>query len=262
MHEKVMTMKKLLSLMLAAAVIFSSAGCRKESDDTGSVELVFRALWDGVPLVMNQPVDYPGGLQLRFAEMDFYLSNARLEKAAGDSLPLQDLALVLFTERNVDAVAAGEGIVYRLEDLPAGNYRGVTLGIGLDQVLNATRPQDYPSSHPLGVAANRYWTPWTSYIFSKLQGLADTNADGVFDLPFAYHAGGAGLYREVRVDRDLSIRGGQTLRLEFDLEVKELLRLENGGYWDIVAQSSAHNPDNPAMLVIMNNYARALKLRE
>lgn len=257
-----MTMNRGIMLVIAAAMLLFSAGCRKDEPSTGSVELVFRAQWDGVPLMMNQPVDYPGGLQLRFAEMDFYLSNARLERDGGDALPLQDLALVLFTDANIDPSSAAQGITYRINDLPAGTYRGVTLGIGLDEILNATRPQDYPSTHPLGVAANRYWTPWTSYIFSKLQGLADTNADGVFELPFAYHAGGAGLYREVRTDRDLTIRGGKTLRLEFDLEVKELLRLENGGYWDIVAQSSAHNPDNPAMLVIMNNYVRALKLRE
>jgi hypothetical protein len=254
-------MKKYLVLALALAVLAGASSCGKDPETTGTVELVFRALWDGQPLVMNQEVAYPGGLALRFAEMDFYLSNARLLTNGADAQPLRDLDLVLFTNANLDPASAAGGIAIRVEDIPAGTYPGLTLGIGLDPTRNATRPQDYPSTHPLGVAANRYWEAWGSYIFSKLQGLADTDGDGVFERPFAYHAGGNNLYRELNFNRNITVKGGETLRLEFDLEVKELLRLDNGGYWDIVAQSSAHNPDNPAMLVIMNNYAQSLYLR-
>lgn len=258
-------MKKGLFWAVAMLLLAGLSACekKKDMDGPGTVDIVFRALWEGQPLVMNAPVDYEGAMDLKFAEMDFLLSNARLVATDGTEVPLSDgVALVHFTSVNTDAAAAEQGITFRFEDIPSGDYTGLILGIGLDAATNATTPQDYPSLHPLGVAGNRYWDAWDSYIFSKLQGLSDPQGDGVYELPFAYHAGGTPLYREVTLPLAMEVEKGATKRLTADLQVKALLKLEGGGYWDIVAQSSAHNPDNPAMLVIMNNYASALSIHD
>lgn len=258
-------MLRFIPLLLSGAVLLSVAGCKKDNDkpndQTGKLEIVFRALWDGQPLVLNSPQPYPGDLSLRFAEVDYFLTNVHLENTAGDLHTLFELALVDFQISNTTANGADAGLILSLENIPSGTYPAMHLGIGLDSTLNTTRPADYPSGHPMGVEANRYWDAWSSYIFSKLQGLADTTGDGVPDKPFAYHVGGNSLYRPLTFAGPITISSGGTTRLVFDLEVKELFATGAGTYWDIDGSPTAHNEGSPAMLVIMNNYQSALSMR-
>lgn len=243
-------------------VVVTGFQCQKDNiDGPGEVEMVFRAYWEGQPVVMNTAVAYPGDVSLRFAELDFLLSNARLLAADGTSYPVGAVHLINFTESARDAAGAEQGFRLTVKDVPAGQYVGLVLGIGLDAATNATRPQDYPSLYPLGVAGNRYWEAWSSYIFSKLQGLADMDQSGVYNKPFAYHAGGTPLYRELTFMQPVRIFAGDRTVLAWDLDVKRLFATGTDSWWDVRMVSSAHSPDHPAMLVIMDNYADALQLR-
>jgi hypothetical protein len=259
-------MLRLLSLFLLSSLLLTFGACKKDEDkpkdQVGNIQLVFRALWDGQPLVLNTPLAYAGDVSLRFAEVDYYLTNVRLNADGGEHQSLFDLTLVDFQISNTNAGGAHAGLLLSVTDIPTGTYPSIQLGIGLDSVLNATRPADYPAGHPMSVDANRYWDAWSSYIFSKLQGLADTNGDGIPDRPFAYHAGGNSLYRSLQFAGPIQVRSGETTRLIFDLEVKSLFSTGVDTYWDIAASSSAHNEGHPAMLVIMNNYQQALSMRQ
>lgn len=256
-------------LVLALGLVFN--GCKKEEQPVPKdvepipsiLELNFRALWDSEPMVMNTTYDYPGNLPLRFGELDYIISNMRLVKADGSTLPLADVAFINFSNENSTLQLASEGITLKWEDLDAGeSYTGIILGIGLDSLTNTTKPQDYPTGHPLSISANRYWEGWSSYIYSKWQGLADFDGDGVFTNTYAYHAGGQQLYREILFPLTFTTAEGKTNRYRFDLEAKELMHTGNGTYWDIRQFPSAHNPNNPAMLVMMDNFATALTMSD
>lgn len=236
-------------------------GCKKDPSGPPTLELNFRALWDGEPLVMNTTYDYPGGLPLKFGELDYIVSNMRLVRADGSELPLMDVTFINFSNQNATTQMALDGINLQFKDLDPGiNYIGIILGIGLDSLTNTTKPQDYPTGHPLSISANRYWEGWSSFIYSKWQGLADFDGDGTFTNTYAYHAGGQQLYREILFPLNFITGVGKTHRYRFDLEAKELMNTGNGTYWDIRQFPTAHNPNNPAMLVIMDNFATALTM--
>lgn len=259
-------MRKISSSLFWGLLLLTSmfvSGCQKENsgDNKGTVELVCRATWQGEPIVIGSAVDYPQGFSLKFYVLDYLMSNLRLEKGNGQPQDLADVRMVSFTDRNETAAAAAEGVIFRFEDVPESNYDRLAVGIGLDPVLNATKPQNYPSGHPLAIGANRYWDAWGSYIFTKVQGLADDEKPGLFNHPFSYHSGGSELYREVVFDKVISVRDGQVTRLELALDVKQLFQKADGSYWDISGSSQAHEPLMPALVMISDNYAKALTLK-
>ncbi len=253
-----MTMNKLIIFLI---LLITALGCKKENQDTtGTLELSCRAYWDGTPIVIGDALTYPPDLALKFYELDYIMSNLRFTNSAGEVVQLKDIALVSFTENNTNQADAIAGQVFQFTALPTGSYDQLTLGIGVDSVRNATLPQDYPTGHPLSIGANRHWTPWNSFIFSKLQGLADITQSGSFVHPFSYHSGGTELYREVSFNKAIQIAPEKTTKLVLDLDVRKLLQQADGTWWDIKNQSGAHTPHHPAMLMIMNNYANALTL--
>jgi hypothetical protein len=253
-----MIMNKVIFLMVLSVL---AIGCEKEDQNTpGTLEVVCRANWDGVPLVIGSACAYPPDLALKFYELDYILSNLRFRNSGGEVVHLKDIALVSFTENNTNEADAMAGQVFQFDALPTGSYDQLTLGIGVDSIRNATLPQDYPTGHPLSISANRHWTPWNSFIFSKLQGLADISQSGSFVHPFSYHSGGTALYREISFTNVIQIEAGKTTKIVLDLDVRKLLQQPDGSWWDIENQSGAHTPHHPAMLMIMDNYANALTL--
>lgn len=257
---------RLIYYTIAASLIIGfvsfSSGCRKEeSKGDGRVELVCRATWEGEPIVIGASLEYPQGFALKFYVLDYLMSNARLEAASGNMHALTDVQLVSFTESNETSASAEEGIRFLFDQVPADAYRKLTIGIGLDAEKNATKPQSYPSGHPLSIGANRYWDAWGSYIFSKVQGLADDEKPGVFNHPFSYHSGGTELYREVVFDKAIMVQEGQVTRLELELDVKKLFLKSDGTFWDVSGSSQAHEPLKPALVMIADNYANALMLK-
>lgn len=251
------------AFFLLAGILLFSPGCKKEPQETGNgtIELVCRAHWAGEPIVIGSAVDYPQGFSLKFYVLDYLLSNVMVEDAQGNSHELTDVEMVSFTENNDDLSSAEAGVIFRFEDVPAEMYDRLALGIGVDPEKNATKPQTYPSGHPLSIGANRYWDAWGSYIFSKTQGLADDAKPGLFNHPFSYHTGGTELYREISFDRVIAVKEGQVTRIELDLDVKKLFLKSDGSYWDISGSSQAHEPAKPALVMIADNYGQALTLK-
>ncbi len=248
-------------VILLSVLFVLFLGCDKEElDRNGTLELVCRAHWDGTPIVIGEPLAYPLDMALKFYELDYIMSNVRFTNSEGVVVQLKDIALVSFTENSTTPAGATAGQSFTFVDLPSGSYNQFAVGIGVDSVRNATKPQDYTAGHPLSIGANRHWTPWNSFIFSKLQGLADVTQIGSFVHPFSYHSGGTALYREVTFNKDIRIEGGKKTKLVLDLDVRKLLQKADGTWWDIESLSGAHTPDHPAMLMIMNNYASALTL--
>lgn len=258
---------KSLWILFAALATFMFASCEKKDDgpETGSLELTCKATFGAEDLLIGKAYAYPlNNSALKFYLVDYLMANVRLINSNGEAVQLNDVDIVDFSTVNTDPAQAAAGITFRFDSIPNGEYGSLIVGIGVDTLLNRTKPQDYPSNHPLSIGANRYWDAWSSFIFTKTQGLADANGNGVFSLPFSYHTGGDGLYREVTFQKTTRIEGGKTAALRMDLDVKALLQQQDGTYWDIATKPNAHASDVPAelaaMLLIMDNYQHALRL--
>ncbi len=246
-----------------ALVLFTGSSCEKKDDGpiNGSIELTCKATFDGEDLIIGKAYPYPVNFSaLKFYLVDYLLSNVRLVNSQGVAVSLNEVDIVDFSTTNTDAAKAAAGITFRFDGIPNGDYQAFVVGIGVDTIINRTKPQDYPSGHPLSIGANRYWDAWDSFIFTKTQGLADVNGNGVFSLPFSYHTGGDGLYREITFQYTTQIKGGQVTPLRLELDVRELLHQSDGNFWNIEAEPNAHSPGEPAMLLIMDNYEHAFSM--
>ena len=133
------------------------------------------------------------------------------------------------------------------------------MGIGVIDTLNATAPTDYPSSHPLSKTSH-YWTPWSSYIHSKLEGNIDTLGNG-FDLSFLYHTGTDELYRTIDMSVDININDKKNEIVEIDIDHLALLKDSQGNVFNIKAKPKNHKPDDIGIIgQIMDNFSEAMKM--
>lgn len=232
-------------------------------DPEGDVKLTFKANFKNEPLLMyDDTYDYEAGMKLRFQLFQFYISHLKLITEMEDTLSggeeLLDIALVSFKDVN-NMPAAEEGIVFQVEDVPAGKYKGIKLGVGVSDDFNATQPGDYPAGHPL---SDNYWTAATGYIFSKIEGNADINGDGDFSEKLTFHTGASELYREKVFIEDFEVKQGEPLELNFNIDLNNVLVKNAGEFLDFRQVTQDHTNDMEVAGFIADNLGNALSLEQ
>nr|MBP7184810.1 hypothetical protein [Saprospiraceae bacterium] len=109
---------------------------------------------------------------------------------------------------------------------------------------------------------SHYWEAWNSYIFSKLEGNADLDNDGIYESSFTYHTGRDDMYRTLNFTKDLSIVSDSDTKVGFNLDVKKLLVNANNEALDIVLHPDSHTPSQiGTATIIMDNYQNAISLQ-
>jgi len=257
-------MKNIISLILIAGLLMT-ASCGKETAppiDTASIQLSFRATYDGEPLVLQKEYEYQGSI-VRFSRINFYLANLVVANDDGET-ELSEIQFIDLSSTHNTLPDAEKGTVRNFSRIPVGTYNLLRLGAGVPADLNKTIPSDYSTSHPLGVDnSSEYWEAWNSYIFAKIEGQFDQDESGDFDgndISFAYHTGTDRVYEEdIEFDNALNLNAGETTNLAFELDVKTLLSFPRGDPFDL----KPHDPNNQLgdMILIMENFRRALQLK-
>jgi hypothetical protein len=247
-----MMMNRVITVALAAIVIFGSAACGK--DKTGSVTVVFKGTYGDDPLVMFDKYAYAFGEEIQFTKSDFYVSNVVLGKPSGLAEVLIDVELVdLSFTSEADAMAGAE---FTIDNVPALSYNRFDFAIGLDPEMNASVPADWPASHPL--SEPRYWDAWSSYIFAKMEGNLDTLNTGNADLGWLYHTGTDKLYISLSTNSQFNVTDGGNTRITFTLDHKSLFGV-GAGPVDIKNNPINHNPtDSIEITKIVENYTKSI----
>ena len=235
-------MKNLTLLVgLAAAFLTLASSCDKEEPaivQTAAVDLQFTASFEGAPLVMFQPYDYRNNQKVYFTRFSFYLSDLSLKSEAGGLSKVTDIKYIDFSAYK-DAAAAASGYTYQINGVPVGKYSGAEMAIGVPADLNRTTPAAYAATHPLA-ETSEYWSGWKSYIFFKVEGVADLDGDGTFEQPIVYHGGTDDLLKTVQVSGDYDINEGLYNLVHFDFDLKKLL-ISSTEYVDIEKYPSDHD---------------------
>jgi len=241
-----------------------AASCGKETAppvDTATIQLSFRATYNGAPLVLNQEYEYQGSI-VRFSKINFYLANLVAANDDGET-ELSEIQFINLTQTHNTAPDAETGTVMSFSNVPVGTYSKLKFGVGVPADLNKTNPSDYSTTHPLGADnSGEYWEAWDSYIFAKIEGQYDVNGNGFDgdDISFAYHIGGrSDLYKAIELDNNLILRAGEMTDLIFELDVAQLFKQNQGDPFELTAHDPARQV--PEMFVIMGNFPRALQLK-
>lgn len=257
-------MKK-TTVLASLAFLFVLASCSKEDEPAptpaagGSLEFQFQAQYGGEPLVLYEALDHPGGAQLLFSDLSFYISDLSLIRQDGSEFLLQEIDRIRLSDAHLDPATAPAGTPYQIDGIPAGNYTGVRFGIGVKDSLNALNPGDFPNDHPL-YQSGQYWTGWQSYIFIRTEGKADTAGTGIFDLDLALHTGGDTTYRAKTFMRPVSISDGEKTVFPILIDYRDMLVPAEGEPYDFIATPQIHSLSHVNEAIeLANNFQQALK---
>ncbi len=211
----------LFSLALLSLII-SCDSTESPGGDVTTVDVIFKALYNGDPLVMNNRYIYDGK-EISFSKLQFYISDLSLV-SENMEISINEIDFIDFTNNNINETDAINGIKVSKASIPVGNYEGIKLGIGVPSDLNENTPVDYSSSHPLG-QASEYWSNWNSYIFSKLEGKFDQDGDPtILEGDILHHIGMDEMLREKEVtDLDIAVKTNTNTEVIIELDVFDIL---------------------------------------
>ena len=239
---------KTVALVTISLLIFNS--CSTE-DKVGAVELNFKLLYDGNPLVAGETYDYPLGFPFFVTKYSLFLSEIDISNTENNI----NLAEVLFLDlANVqfDAATAQQGATVRFGDIPEGDYTNLKISLGLPESLNSTNPSEYESESSLA-NTGEYWEGWESYIFHKLEGRMDINRDGEVETGIALHIGSNDAYRTKQINKQIIVNDGETTVVDINIDLMEVLMVD-GQAFDLIETPQVHHLGVlPKVLPIMDN---------
>ncbi|MDO8366332.1 MAG: hypothetical protein Q7T20_06010 [Saprospiraceae bacterium] len=251
-------MKKLTLLLGLFALAFLPA-CKdnEEGGPKADFTVTFKSNFAGEQLTKYKSYAFgAAGIPLQFTRFSTYLSDIELLKADGSSHRLAEIEYIDFTPENASSdLSATPAITY--SNVPEGEYTGLRIGYGVKPWLNSKTYNDFPIGHPLAKEIE-YWSGWTSYIFTKIEGKADSDNNGTLDVSLLYHCGSDAVYKVYAFDLPIHIHTGQPgISVNFDLE--KIFTMDDGSFYDIVTNFyTSHDPNNVVVAqVLMHNFKKA-----
>ncbi|MDX1684201.1 MAG: MbnP family protein [Saprospiraceae bacterium] len=232
---------KIFFSILIVGLLFSCSDSDEDSSPTITVN--YKAVYGNNPLVLNEDVWFFNDETMTFSKLNLFISDLTLKGQNGDQL-LSDVEFVTFETSNRTEDGAAEGMSQTF-DAEVGDYNGISFGIGVSPVLNSLPPSEYDSDHVLG-QFGAYWAAWNSFIFSKTEGMIDSDGDDEPDLAFVYHAGADKMYRVKTVNTDISVLDGEEVEIDVIIDYKRVFG-EMDDHIDILNNPTFHSPQDTAL---------------
>ena len=248
-------------IALSTVLVFLLGFASCDKNETGSLELNFLATFQGQPLVVLQPYEYPSGdISIMFQRFNFYVADITLTNGSGEATEVWGIDYLDF-DNIANEDAAKQGVAINIPGIPTDDYSSISIGLGVPSDLNATKESDYEDSHPLG-RESHYWPAWESYIFCMTNAKLDTNGDGMHDdAAILYHTGSDEVFRTVTISTPVNILADTPTSLTFTIDLMDLMKDADGAPFDLLANPDTHDISNLDLAnQIMDNFAAALKI--
>lgn len=145
-----------------------------------------------------------------------------------------------------------------LPETQAGTY-DLSFGVGVNAAINALPEEDFttrPVGDPLGMQEpSMHWSWNAGYKFLRIDGMVDTDADGVPDQAVEYHLGNDAFYAILNSPSQVNLsEADDTITLRFDLAA-----LFGGA--DLSTGEVTHVGDNkPLADLMLANYTEAFSI--
>jgi len=179
------------------------------------ITLPIQIVGAGAPITTGQAVMPATGTPYKLTLLKFYFSSPVLLKSDGTRVPAQ-LALANAAPRpyGIALVDLDDPVSQSLTIAgPAADYAGLELGVGLPAACNVGDPTT--RAFPLNADSDMFWTWGTQYMFIRVEGSLQNNADWS---SFTLHVGFQQAYRAAKVMGALHLpaAAAPTLRLDVD----------------------------------------------
>lgn len=225
-------------LFLLLSIIVGFGACTPENNNPkGKLEIIFKAKYNNQPLVLfqNIPTGKLNPDTIYFKKLEFFISDIK-GVSGGIAKDFTEVGYISMAG-SLNTTAAESGTMFTINDVPAGTYSQLNLGVGLSDAVNSTSPGDYTSSSPLGSNGN-YWVSWNSYILSKMEG--DILQSNNSKTGFLYHAGVNGMHQLREFAKNFTIADGQTTQLVFHINAEDFF-FKTGSEIDLIATNQTHS---------------------
>jgi hypothetical protein len=147
---------------------------------------------------------------------EFYISEVSIQNPGGVMMPLNDQYLLV----NANAPTTE----FDLGTWPVESVQGVTLHLGVPEVVNHEDPTTWPENHPLAPQnPSMHWGWSAGYRFMAIEGKVDNNGDGVPESTFEFHNLGDALYKSIQLTGITAAENG-VLHLHFVLDYAQLFK--------------------------------------
>lgn len=208
-------MKRNIGFLVLAVCLGIIVSCTKEnitekSDETKTqLTLKFDHVVGDDELHLNTKYINPvSGENFEIYMYQYIISNIRLKTTDGKEVILPQEESYFFVSESSE-----ESRTVSLDNIPFGEYSGITFTIGVDSSRSAKGLTDVPANLMKGVNQGMYWTWNTGYIFFMMEGTSPLLEHSPEGNDFMFHIGG--------YDSN-SINNIKTIALQFDpIEVAE-----------------------------------------
>lgn len=212
-----------------AAIATAFVSCSSDDDATneviadtyGDVEFYFDNGTNGDALTLGVPYTNSMNETLTVDKLNYIISNFVL-------IDTDDNEVVYPKEQSYFITNQQDEIkTVHLENIPAGNYKAVRFGIGVDEQRYLQGETAQQSFWDLAAANDLTWTWSTGYRFVVFEG-AFTSAENTEPIPFKVHQGSnseTDNYREVTLTLPTTarVREGETPSIHIITDVNKLL---------------------------------------
>jgi hypothetical protein len=198
-----------MKITLASILAFVSLTATAQKD----INLNLLHNFDGIPITYGQVYTNQMGTALSFDRIQYYLSGFEITYDGGQVLDMSDVYII--GSGNVSSYSLGNEILITVE--------GLNFDLGVDAVTNGLGTSSWPAGHPLSTQAPPMDWDWPfGYFYFVIDGLVDTNGDGIPNSPFSLRAVGESFLRDVNAFTGLSISDA-TIELAVDVNVADWL---------------------------------------
>jgi hypothetical protein len=196
--------------LVALFFLVSISSCDKKNK--GNFEVKLNGFVGAQPLSFSNTIYSDGaGKDFFFNRLKFYISEVRLVRTDNTEVDVEDVAYFDYADNNWKSFSV---------EAPSGEYKGIKFNVGLNPAQNATNPDDFKASDPLGPKDDMFWE-WLKHRFINLEGKADVSGGSfVNGVGLVYHVGRDTCYRSVSLSNGNFIipdEGKKSINLNLDL---------------------------------------------
>lgn len=238
-------MKK--SIFLNAAIFVGLvalvSSCQCETDNppepeyNSHLKLVIELYNGAQPMNWDDVVAVDNVKEYRMEFFKYHLDRIKAVNNAGSEILLEDVLIADASEPD------GMTFVFAAPD---GGYEKLIVGVGLDEILNASDPISFAPEEPLSAAQAMYWSWAAKYRFVRID--ARANKSGTIgdtsDILVAYHPGADEFHSFVEWAKPFNLMSGDTTEFKVKLDLAAFFD-GPGGKIDIPSEPQSHTtPDD------------------